>query len=148
MPVAADELGHPQVAALLASRVKRVEDSATAVEERNRAKLRARRGELEAAIDEVDIDLAAAATQSKEVTRRKWSKVRHSIEGHVDEMRGDFARWHAEVKVGHAQMAAADAEHDAVVAVSLAAYCLDAAEWAVVQAELARGEADQLAERR
>jgi hypothetical protein len=37
-----------------------------------------------------------------------------------------------------------DAESDAVVAVSLATYCLDAAEWAVVRAELARGEADQL----
>jgi hypothetical protein len=37
-----------------------------------------------------------------------------------------------------------DAEDDAVVAVSLAAYCLDAAEWAVVRAELARGEAGQL----
>ena len=35
-----------------------------------------------------------------------------------------------------------------MVAVSLAAYCLDAAEWAVVRAELARGEADELAARR
>jgi hypothetical protein len=52
------------------------------------------------------------------------------------------------VKEDRAERAAEDAEYDAVVAVNLAAYCLDAAEWAVVQAELARGEADQLAERR
>jgi hypothetical protein len=132
----------------LASRVKRVEDSAASVEAKNRAKLQARRGELEAAIDESQIELAAAATQAKESANGKWSKVKNSIEGRVDDMRSDFAKWQVEVKEDRAERAAEDAEYDAVVAVNLAAYCLDAAEWAVVQAELARGEADQLAERR
>jgi hypothetical protein len=131
----------------LASRVKRVEDSAAAVEAKNRAKLQARREELMAAIDESHIELAAAATQAKEATGGKWSAVKHSIEGQVDEMRADFARWQAEIKEDRAEQAAEDAEYDAVVAVNLAAYCLDAAEWAAVQAELARGEADQLAGR-
>jgi hypothetical protein len=135
-------------AALLASRVKRVEDSAAAVEANNRAELQARREELEAAIDESHIELAAAATQAKEAANGKWSKVKTAIEGRVDEMRADFAKWQAEMKEDRAEQAAEDAEYDAVVAVNLAAYCLDAAEWAVVQAELARGEADQLAERR
>jgi len=129
----------------LASRVKRVEDSAAAVEARNRAKLQARREELEAAIDESRVELAASATQAKEATRGKWSQVKTSVEGRVDEMRADFAKWQAEMKEDRAERAAEDAEYDAVVAVNLAAYCLDAAEWAVVQAELARGEADQLA---
>ena len=132
----------------LASRVKRVEDSAAAVEAKNRAKLQARREELEAAIDESHIELAAAATQAKEAANGKWSKVKNSIEGRVDEMRSDFSNWQAEIKVDRAERAAENAEYDAVVAVDLAAYCLDAAEWAVVQAELARGEADQLAVRR
>ncbi len=132
----------------LASRVKRVEDSAFAVQAQNRAKLQARREELEAAIDESHIELTAAATQAKEVANGKWSKVKNSIEGRVDEMRSDFTKWQAEIKEDRAEQAAEDAEYDAVIAVNLAAYCLDAAEWAVVQAELARGEADQLAERR
>ncbi len=132
----------------LASRVKRVEDSAAAVEAKNRAKLQARCEELEAAIDESHIELAAAATQAKESVNGKWSKVKNSIEGRVDEMRADFAKWQVEVKEDRAERAAEDAEYDAVFAVNLAAYCLDAAEWAVVQAELARGEADQLAARR
>jgi hypothetical protein len=63
-------------------------------------------------------------------------------------VRTDFAKRQVEVKEDRAERAAEDAEYDAVVAVNLAAYCLDAAEWAVVHAELARGEADQLAERR
>ena len=132
----------------LASRVKRVEDSAAAVEAKNRAESQARREELEAAIDESHIELAAAATQAKESANGKWSKVKNLIEGRVDDMRSDFAKWQVEVKEDRAERAAEDAEYDAVVAVNLAAYCLDAAEWAVVQAELARGEADQLAERR
>ena len=132
----------------LASRVKRVEDSAAAVEAKNRVKLQARREELAAAIDESHIELAAAATQAKESARTKWSQAKTSIEGQVDEMRADFAKWQAEIKEDRADRAAEDAEYDAVVAVNLAAYCLDAAEWAVVQAELARGEVDQLAARR
>ena len=132
----------------LASRVKRVEDSAAAVEEKNRAKLQARREELEAAIDDSHVELAAAATQAKESTRSKWSQVKTAIEGQVSDMRADFAKWQAEIKEDRAEQDAENAEYDAVVAVDLAAYCLDASEWAVVQAELARGEADQLAARR
>jgi hypothetical protein len=132
----------------LASRVKRVEDSAAAVEAKNREKLQARREELEAAIDDSHVELAAAATQTKESARTQWSKVKRSIEGQVDEMRADFAKWQAGIKEDRAEQEAEDAEYDAVVAVNLAAYCLDAAEWAVVQAELARGEVDQLAARR
>jgi hypothetical protein len=132
----------------LASRVKRVEDSAAAAEAKNRAKLQARREELEAAIDESHIELAAATTQAKESARTKWSQAKTLIEGQVNDMRADFAKWQAEIKEDRAERAAENAEYDAVVAVNLAAYCLDAAEWAVVQAELARGEADQLAARR
>jgi hypothetical protein len=132
----------------LASRVKRVEDSAAAVEAKNRAKLQAPREELEAAIDDSHIELAAAATQAKESARSKWSQAKTLIDGQVNDMRADFAEWQAEIKEDRAEQAAEDAEYDAVVAVNLAAYCLDAAEWAVVQAELARGEADQLAARR
>ena len=132
----------------LASRVKRVEDSAAAVEAKNREKLQARREELEAAIDDSHVELAAAATQAKGSTRSKWSQAKAAIEGQVNDLRADFAKWQAGIKEDRAEQEAEDAEYDAVVAVNLAAYCLDAAEWAVVQAELARGEADQLAARR
>mgnify|MGYP003694378805 CR=1 FL=1 len=57
-------------------------------------------------------------------------------------------KWQAEMKEDRAERAAEDAEYDAVVAVNCCGLLPDAAEWAVVQAELARGEADQLAARR
>ena len=125
----------------LAGRVKRVEDSAAAVEEKNRAALQARREELEAAIEQSKIELDGAASMVKESTRSWWSETKSSIEA-------DFEQWQAEMKEKNAERAAEDAEDDAVVAVTLAAYCLDVAEWAVVHAELARGEADQLAGKR
>ena len=49
----------------LAGRVKRVEDSAEAVQEKNRAALQSRREELEAAIEQSKIEMEAAATQAK-----------------------------------------------------------------------------------
>src|ERR1700754_5115102 len=97
----------------LANRVKRVEDSAAAVEAKNRAKLQARREELEAAIDQSHVELAAAPTQAKEATRGKWSAVKKSIEGQVDEMRADFANWQAEMKADRSERVAEDAEYDA-----------------------------------
>ena len=131
----------------LADRVKRVEDSAAAVEERNRARLQARRNELEAAIEQEKIELAAAATLAREDARGWWSEMKGSIERQIDEMRSDLENWQAERKGKNAERAAENAEEDAMVAVTLASYCLDAAEWAVVRAELARGEAEDLAAR-
>jgi hypothetical protein len=121
----------------LAGRVKRVEDSAEAVQEKNRAALQSRREELEGTIQQSKIELEVAATQAKDATRSWWSEATSSIQA-------DFAEWQAELKEKNAERAADEVEDDAVVAVSLAAYCLDAAEWAVVRAELARGEADQI----
>ena len=128
----------------LAGRVERLEDSAAAVREKNRAKLQARRDELEAAIEREGDQLHKATTQAKGAARTWWSDTRASIERQIAQMRADLEKWQAEMKEKNAERAAEDAEEDAVLAVNLAAYCLDAAEWAVVRAELARGEADQL----
>jgi hypothetical protein len=131
----------------LAGRVKRVEDSAAAVQEKNREKLAARRDELEAAIEQQQIELEATAALAKEDARSWWSETKSSIERQINSMRADFQKWQAELKEKNGQRGAENAEEDAVMAVALAGYCLDAAEWAVVRAELAKGEADELAAR-
>ena len=129
----------------LAGRIKRVEESAAAMGEKNRAALHERREELETAIEQEKIKLEAAATQAKEGARGWWLDTKSSIEGQITDMRADFEKWQAGKKEKNAERAAEDAEDDAKVAVSLAAYCLDVAEWAVVRARLTRGEADQVA---
>ena len=132
----------------LAGRVKRIEDSAAAVQQRNSAVLKARREELEAAIDreatlaERDLDEAASAADS-------WlAQANSAIERQIASMRTDFENWRAGLKEKNAEGAAQDAEDEATAAVTLAGYCLDAAEWAVLRAEQARADADELAARR
>jgi len=128
----------------LACRVKRLEDSAAAVREKNRAALQARRDELDAAIERETGQLHKATMGATGETRKWWSETRASIERQVAQMRADFEKWQTEMKEKNAERAAQEADDDAVMAVTLADYCIDVAEWAVVRAELARGEADQL----
>ncbi len=128
----------------LAGRVKKLEDSAAAIQEKNRVALQARREDLEAAIDREKGELEESATRAKEGARSWWSDTKRSIEQQIAEMRADIEEWQAEREEKNVERAAENAEEDAVVAVSLATYCLDAAEWAVVRAEIARFEADQL----
>jgi hypothetical protein len=131
----------------LAARVKRVEDSAAAVREKNRAALQARREELDAVIEREANEFEKTMTEAREAAQTWWSDTKNAIERQIAAMRTDFQKRQAELKEKNAERAARDAEADAVAAITLAAYGLDAAEWAVVRAELARGEADELAMR-
>jgi hypothetical protein len=129
----------------LADRVKKIENSAAAVKASNEAALQDRRRELEAEIEREAVDFDKATAEAADAVRGWWSEIRGSIEKQIAEMRTDFEKWQTEVKEKNAERDAEAAEDDAVAAVTLAGYCLDAAEWAVVRAELARGEAEQLA---
>jgi hypothetical protein len=131
----------------LAARVKQLEDSAAAVQQHNRAALQKRHEELDAAIDRDVQEFDETTAEAKEATRSWWSDTKRSIERQIAAMRVDFENRRAEHQQHNAQGAAQAAEEDAALAVTLATYCVDAAEWAVVRAEVARGEADQLAVR-
>lgn len=120
----------------LAARVKQLEDSAAAVKERDRAVLQERSHELETAIDDQAGEFKKTTAEAKETARSWWSDTKSAIEGQIAAMRADFEKRQAEF-----------AQKDAAVAITLAGYCVDAAEWAVIRAELARGEADELAVR-
>jgi hypothetical protein len=74
----------------LAGRVKKLEDSAAAVQEKNRAALQARREELEAAIEREKGELEQATSQAKEGARNWWSDTKGSIERQIAEMRTDI----------------------------------------------------------
>ena len=131
----------------LAARVKRLEDSAVAVQDRNQAALQKRREELDAAMDREVQEFDTATAEAEEAARSWWSDTQGCFERQIAAMRADFEKRKAEHKRHNAEGAAQAAEQDAALAVALAIYCVDAAEWAVVRAELARGEAEQLAAR-
>jgi len=115
----------------LAARVRRLEDSAAVVREKNRAALQARREET--------------ATEARVAVGSRWPDTKASIRRQLEAMRADVKKSQAELVEKDAERASRDADEDASAAVTLAGYCLDAAEWAVVRAELARADADELA---
>ncbi|GGQ86540.1 hypothetical protein [Couchioplanes azureus] len=104
-----------------------------------------RRREIEDAFDNEVYAFEAAAAEVTTAARSWWMDTKGSIERQVAAMRADFDKRKTEHKKEHAQRLADIAEEDAVAAVTLATYCLNAAEWAVVDAALARAEADQSA---
>ena len=128
----------------LAGRIKTLEDSAAAVREKNRAALQTRRGEIEKTFDSEVKEFEAAATEATAAARSWWADTKGSIERQIAAMRADFDKRQAERRKERAQRLAEIAEDDAAAAVALATYCLNAAEWAVVDAALARAEADEL----
>lgn len=136
----------------LAGRVKKLEDTAAATAETNRAKreestakLQQRRQEIEQALDREAKDLQAAVAGAGDKARRSWTDVTAPVERRIEAMQADRAERKAVHEVKKAQRAADEAEEEAAATIALAAYCVNAAEYAVVHAALARAEADSLA---
>ena len=130
----------------LAARVSSLESTVEATLEENQASLEKRRGEVENAIDREVKEFESAASEAEVNLRNWWIETKGSIERGVDEIRDDRTERQAKRKVAKARRAAEAAEEDAVAAVALAMYCLNVAEYAVVDAALARANADAIAE--
>ena len=129
----------------LAARVKELEASAAAARDKNRAALEARRHEIEDAIDREVKEFEATATEATAKARAWWADTRTAIERQVAARRADYEKWRAEHREERAERIAEFAEEDAEAAMALATYCLNAAEWAAVDAALARAEAEDIA---
>jgi len=129
----------------LAGRTKRLEDAAAAADARNRAMLEQEKEKLHSSMEKEAKDLRSSANATRSEAHTWWAEMSVHIEERRAKMRVDIDQRRAERKVDKAQRNADDAEDYAAGLVSLAAYVIDAAEYAVVDAALARGEADELA---
>src|SRR5262245_16716291 len=129
----------------LAQKAKEAEDSAAAARANDRAALQARREAIETSLDEADAKLQA----SEEKAESKWGEMESTLHNH-------FAEKRASIKADiDAQKAARDekrairradrAESDAVLAVAHALDAIETAEYEVIDAVLARAEADEQA---
>jgi len=99
----------------LAAQVKRLEDSAAAVRENNRAALLACSDQLDVAIDRQGADFKKTA-QAKQSTCDWRRGTRAAIERQNAAMRADFKKRQAEDKRTSVEWAAGEAENDAMVA--------------------------------
>jgi hypothetical protein len=130
----------------MAGRVKELEDSAVAAFEADRATLEKRAHEIEEEIKTGVGEFESALNQAAEDGRTWWNDTKASMRRPFDELRARVDKRQSEHEVHRAERHAAAAEEDAAAAVGLAAYFLNVAEYAVIDAALARMAADDLAE--
>src|SRR6478735_1770896 len=129
----------------LATRIEVLEDSATATFEANRAKLEQRRGEIDQALNTEIGEFDAAVREAAEAGRTKWNDTKASMKHQLDEVRARVDQRQSQHELHHALRLAGTAEQDAAAAIDVAAYCLNIAEYSVIDAALARMAADDLA---
>ena len=127
----------------LANQAKRLEDSAAILREQKSAALQARCEQLEAAIERQVKEVEQTSEEARGAVQSWWRDTKASLERQFEVMRTDFKKWRAQIVEKDAEQSAWDAEYDAVAAMALASYCLDAAEWAALRAGLLRTDAER-----
>ncbi len=129
----------------LADRTKQLEDAANAAKAKNRAKLEQQRDELHSKVEKDAQSIHSSAGMAGAGVRSWWAETAAHMEQQRTDLRDKIQQQQTERKVQKAESNAADAEDYATNLVSLAAYVVDAAEYAVVDAAIARSTADDLA---
>lgn len=129
----------------LATRVSELEASAAATMKGGREAVEARRRELETAMDSELHALEKAGSEAQTTARQWWVDTRESVEHQVERMRREFGHWEDERRLESADLTADLAEAEARAAIALANRVVQAAEYAALDAHLARAEAKTLA---
>lgn len=128
----------------LALRVKKIEDSASAARKKDQAELERRLDQLNSDIQATGQRIETSAADAKENVRSGWADIKNRIEERLTAARTKLQERKAERDVNKAERRAQEAEDDAANAIAIAVYVLDQAEYAVVDAALARAAADDL----
>ena len=137
----------------LSQKAKAAEDDAADVKSRNRAKLEARRNEIEASLDEDAAELDAESAEDEAELDAEAAEAAESWRQIQSNLRAGFKEKKAAIKAEiDAQKAARDAkraakranrsEAEADIAVQIALGAIEQAEYAVLDAVLARADAD------
>ena len=129
----------------LAARAKVLEDSATTTFEADRANLEKRRNEIDEALKADVSEFESAVRKAAEAGRTWWNETKAAMKRPLDEVRARVEKRESQHELHHALRLAEAAEEDAAAATEVAAYFLDVAEYALIDAALARMAADDLA---
>ncbi len=128
----------------LAQHAKKIEDSASAARKKDQAELERRLDQLHSNIQATGQKIEASAANANENVRSGWADIKRRIDERLAAARTKIQERKAERDVNRAERRAQDAEDDAADAIAFANYVLDQAEYAVVDAVLARASADDL----
>ncbi|CAN5243382.1 hypothetical protein BH09ACT8_BH09ACT8_22960 [soil metagenome] len=129
----------------LSVRAKSLEDSAVALQDKNKAWVERREAELRASLDNTRSDVAAAASAESDDVHSGWAKLQQSVSEGFTSMKKSSDINRAEFRAKRADREADDAELDAEDAIEFAVYALQEAEYYVVAAADARLKSDDVA---
>ena len=129
----------------LAEQAKKIEDEAKKASDEARSELEAHVRQASDAASRKAQELSEHRRETEEKASDKWAQVRSDWAKHVAKVRQDIATQEAKADAAGAELTAELAEADAYDAIDFASAALEEAEYAVLDAILARKEADELA---
>jgi hypothetical protein len=129
----------------LADRAKRSEENIAHAREEGQAELKARVQQARESSEKHAAELKSGASGAKAKASKWWTDVQDDWNKHIDKIRKDVDNRKDEHDVKRAEHRAEHREDDAEAAVAYAYAALEEAEYAVLDAILAREEADKLA---
>ncbi|MCU1285296.1 MAG: hypothetical protein JWO13_1646 [Acidobacteriales bacterium] len=128
----------------LSRRTKNAENSVAAASKKNQAQLERRRDELKSNIESARQKVDTAAAGAKDNVRSGLAEIKNKIDGQLANARAKFEERKAERDLNKAEQRAQSAEDDAADVIAFTAYMIDQSEYAVINAVLARADADNL----
>ncbi|MCW3008807.1 MAG: hypothetical protein JWP17_3433 [Solirubrobacterales bacterium] len=129
----------------LRQQVNQAESNIKAAASEDSAKLTAKADEARKAADEHAAQFAATAQDTSKQAEAHWNELQSSWDQHTQRIRQRIAEKKAEHDAASAQRDAEWAENDAVNAVDFALVTVQEAEYAVLDAAVARANADAMA---
>ncbi len=129
----------------LAARSKNTEDVVAAAQEKNRARLESQRDKLKSSIAAGNAQAQERAAADEATTQQWWNDTRSAVDARFAAMRAEADERRTERDIKKAERQAEQAEQDAADAIDWALFVLDQAEYSVIDAVIARADADDLA---
>jgi hypothetical protein len=129
----------------LSERAKRTEDLVAAARQKDRAQLEAQRAKVTGSLAAAKASADQSAANAKDKVGGWWSKTRSSVDERFAGIHAKADKRQTEHDAKRAEHHAEQSEQDASDAVEFALYVLDEAECAVIDAAIARTDADALA---
>jgi hypothetical protein len=128
----------------LAAKAKAAEDAVAAARQEGREKLEARLADLRSSAEQRHAQLEQAATEAKDSAASRWDDMRAAVNTHRERIKSDLDARKQASDVKRTQRRADWAEQDAAAAIGFAMFAIEQAEYAVLDAVMARDEADSV----
>jgi ribosome-associated translation inhibitor RaiA len=127
----------------LSERASAAEAHANALKAKNKAALEQQVDAAQAAAKQASDDLKASAKESQDEITQWWGQVQDNWKSHIAKVRKDADKAKAHLKASSAEVRAEQAEAYAAAAVDFAYAALEEAEYQVLNAAMARVDAEE-----